>query len=152
MRNTFDILKKNREYLLQLTNEYCFDDLNKIPHNFSNSIIWNMGHLLVTEKILLYGLSALEIPIITNEMIEFFKKGTHPKKYELNLWENIKDNFISSIDRTESDFNRGIFINFTEYTTSIDVNLKNFEKTAQYIVLHEGIHTGVIQSIRKQFN
>lgn len=151
MQNTFDILKKNRHYLLQLIEPYSFDQLNSIPDNFSNSIIWNFGHLLVTEKTLTYGLSGLEIPIVSNEYIEMFRKGTKPIPYKEELWNDIKSSFLLSLEKTESDYNVGLFKNFSSYTTSTGVYLENIESTLNYIAYHEGIHTGVVQSIRKQF-
>jgi hypothetical protein len=151
MQNTYDILIKNRQYLLQLIEPYSFEQLNFVPKTFSNSIIWNFGHLMVTEKTLTYGLSNLEIPIVTVQEIEMFRKGTFPITYQKELWNEIKSNFILSLNRTVADYQKGFFHSFTPYTTSIGVNLSDLETTAQYILYHEGIHAGVIQSIRKQF-
>lgn len=151
MQNTYDILIKNRQYLLQLIEPYSFEQLNSVPKTFSNSIIWNFGHLLVTEKTLTYGLSNLDIPLVTPEKIEMFRKGTFPISYSKELWEEIKSIFILSLNRTVADYQKGVFHSFMPYTTSIGVNLSDLETTAQYILYHEGIHAGVIQSIRKQF-
>jgi hypothetical protein len=71
--------------------------------------------------------------------------------YQKEKWEEIKDLFLLSLDKTEADYKNGIFINFLPYTTSIGLNLLDIESAAKYIAYHEGIHAGVIQSIRKQF-
>ncbi len=151
MYKTLEILKQNRQYLLQLVANYSFEQVNLVPKNFSNSIIWNMGHLLVTEKILTYGLCNLKLPLVSDEMINQFRKGTTPVDYKKEIWDEIKDLFLLSLDQTEADYKNGIFINFLPYTTSIGLNLLDIESAAKYIAYHEGIHAGVIQSIRKQF-
>ena len=151
MQNTFDILKKNRQYILQLIDTYGFEQLNSVPKNFANSIIWNIGHLLVTEKTLTYGLSNLEIPLVSAEVVETFRKGTFPADYSVKQWEEIRTVFVQSVEQTEQDYRKGLFAEFKPYTTSIGVYLADIETTIRYILYHEGIHTGVIQSIRKQF-
>lgn len=151
MTNTFDILRKNREYMLQLIEPYSFEQLNTVPPHFSNSIIWNFGHLLVTEKTLTYGLCNIEIPLVSSTLIEDFRKGTQPSRYSINTWLEIKELFLSSLQRTEDDYDKGVFQQFKPYTTSIGVHLDKIESSFSYISYHEGIHTGVIQSIRKQF-
>lgn len=151
MYKTLEILKQNRQYLLQLVDNYSLEQLNRVPKNFSNSIIWNMGHLLVTEKILTYGLCNLKLPLVSDEMIHQFRKGTMPVDYSTEVWEEVKNLFLPSLDKTETDYKSGIFINFSPYTTSIGLNLLDVESAAKYIAYHEGIHAGVIQSIRKQF-
>lgn len=151
MSNTFDILQKNREYMLQLIENYSFEQLNSIPENFSNSVIWNFGHMLVTEKILTYGLCNVEIPMVSAQLIERFRKGTHPELYSEATWQEIKNLFLPSLLKTKEDYHLNRFQHFKPYTTSIGVYLDDINTTLQYILYHEGIHAGVIQSIRKHF-
>lgn len=151
MQNTYDILLKNRQYLLQLIENYSFEQINSVPDHFSNSIIWNLGHLYVTEKTLTYGLSDLPIPIVSAELIEMFRKGTFPADYQEKIWDEIKSNFVLSAEQTLSDYKKGLFQKFNPYTTSLGVQLTDIETTAKYVLYHEGIHTGVVQSIRKHF-
>jgi hypothetical protein len=80
-----------------------------------------------------------------------FRKGTKPLLYKEELWSDIKNSFVHSLKKTESDYIKGEFKNFAPYITSTGVHLDNIESTLNYIAYHEGIHTGVVQSIRKQF-
>ena len=61
MENTFKIWETNRKLYLNFLNTYNLEQLNKIPDGFSNNIIWNIGHIVVSQQALVYRLSGLQI-------------------------------------------------------------------------------------------
>ena len=109
MQQIFDITETSRKVLLQFLEKYSVEELNKIPEGFSNNIIWNIGHIIVVQQMLVYKLSSLPM-MISEEMIEKFKKGTKPE-HEVNQQEidEIKAMLFETIDKTKIDFNENRF-------------------------------------------
>jgi hypothetical protein len=103
----------------------------------------------VTQQVLCYKLSGLKC-LISDEMIDLYRKGTAPTtavtKEEFN---EIKDLFISLPFQFEEDYKKGIFENYTAYTTSVNVVLTDIKSAATFNLFHEGIHLGTILGLRK---
>ena len=149
MQKRFDTLLKSRQLTLKVIRNLTNEQLNKIPSGFKNNIAWNVAHLLVTQQLLCYKFSGLEC-MVSNEMIENFKKGSAPK-YEVTNEdiETIKEQFLKLPVKLDEDYSKGIFKNYTEYTTSVNVTLSNIEDAIDFNLLHEGIHLGVILQLVK---
>lgn len=145
-----DNLKKGRALILKVIEGYSLEEINQIPHDFNNNIGWNIGHLVVTSYLIMYKLSDLELPI-SEEMVARYRKGTAPKDHiiEQKEWDEIIQHFVDFPNKLEQDYKDGIFKTFTEYTTSLGVTLKNIDKAISFNTFHEGIHLGVILSLRK---
>ena len=145
----FDILRQSRKLILKIIEGYSIEQLNFIPKNFKNNIAWNVAHLIVTQQLLCYNLSGLSM-YVSEEMVAQFKKGTTPEK-EINSieFEKIKEQFISIADQFEKDYKEGVFIDFNEYTTSVNVTLNDIDSAIAFNNYHEGIHLGIILSLRK---
>lgn len=146
---TFDISLKNRAILKSFIESFSLEQLNKIPQGFNNNIIWNIAHTIVIQQMLVYRLSGLST-LISNEMIEMFKKGTKPER-ELtqNEVEEIKDLLFSTVEKTKEDYLNGVFKSYQSYTTSSNSNLTNVEEALGFNNFHEGIHLGYILALRK---
>ena len=149
MQKRFDTLLKSRQLTLKVIRNLTNEQLNKIPSGFKNNIAWNVAHLLVTQQLLCYKFSGLEC-MVSNEMIENFKKGSAPKYKVTNEdIETIKEQFLKLPVKLDEDYSKGIFKNYTEYTTSVNVTLSNIEDAIDFNLLHEGIHLGVILQLVK---
>ncbi|AOW21387.1 DinB family protein [Urechidicola croceus] len=149
MKEQFDIINKGRILMLKLIEGYSIEQLNKIPKGFSNNIVWNIAHLVVTQQLLCYKFSGLK-PLISEDMIETFRKGTSPQKdISAEYFEEIKRLFLELPIQFEEDYSKGIFINYTEYTTSVNVTLTDINKAFYFNNFHEGIHLGSILALRK---
>mgnify|MGYP001062159520 CR=1 FL=1 len=144
-----DKLKKSRILTLKLIEGLTIEQLNKIPTGFSNNIIWNIAHLVVTQQLLCYKLSGIECKV-SKEMITEFQKGAAPS-YNISEEEiqTIKKHFIELPTIFEEDLEKGIFTNYHEYKTSVDVTLKNIEDAVIFNLFHEGIHLGIILQLKK---
>ena len=79
MKVHFDILRKIRASVLSLIDGYTLEQLHSIPHGFKNHIAWNVTHLVVTQQLLHYTLSSRDC-LVSDELINQYKKGTTPKK------------------------------------------------------------------------
>lgn len=149
MDKIIDITLKNRAILKSFLDDFSLESLNKIPKGFSNNIIWNIAHVVVTQQLLVYNLSGL--PMIPSEdMIVRFRKGTKPER-DLTQGEvdELKRLLFSTIEKTRIDYHKGIFKDFQEYTTSVKITLANVEDAMRFNNFHEGIHLGYILALRK---
>lgn len=148
MTFTFDVLKNTRTFFKDFIEKNSLEDLNKIPKGFNNNIIWNIGHIVVTEQLLAYKLSGLPV-MVSDGMIEKYRKGTKPEfdatQDEVN---EIKVLLFSTIKRTEKDFKNNGFKNFTGYTVSTtDNTLNTIDEALQFVLFHEGMHLGYVMAL-----
>ena len=149
MNQTFDITRTSRKILSQFLEKYTLEQLNKIPEGFSNNLIWNIAHIVVTQQILVYKLSGLPM-IISDELLNAYKKGSKPEhSASQSEVEEIKILLSKTIDQTEKDFENGVFQNFEEYPTSTGFVLKSTQDAMVFNNFHEGLHIGIMMSIRK---
>lgn len=138
-----------RQLIAPIFETYSAEQLNKIPKGFSNNLIWNIAHIVVTEQILVYKLSGLQ-PMISAELIEKYKKGTSPQgDISVQEIQQIKELLATTLIQTQKDYQAGVFKDFQEYPTSSDYILRNVEDALAYNLFHEGIHLGVIMSLKK---
>ncbi len=149
MQKHFEILLKTRHLLLKITEELTMEQLNKIPQGFKNNIAWNIAHLTVTQQLLCYKLSGLNC-LVSEEMIVNFQKGSAPNhtisKEEFKV---IKQQFLQLPLQLEADYNKGVFKNYNEYKTSVEITLNSIEDGIVFNTYHEGIHLGIILQLMK---
>ena len=149
MQKQFEIIKQSRKLVLKTIEGLSIEQLNTIPDRFKNNIAWNIAHVAVTQQLLCYKLSGLNC-LVSEEMITNFQKGTAPT-YTISEaeFETIKTLFLELPTRLEEDYNKGIFKNFIEYKTSVNITLNHIEDGINFNIYHEGIHLGVILELMK---
>lgn len=150
MKFTFEVLSNTRNSLKNILEKTSLEDLNKIPKAFNNNIIWNIGHIIVSEQILVYKLSGLPT-MISNAMIDKYRKDSKPEalvtQEEVN---EIKGLLLSTIEKIEADYKNEIFKVYNEYTVSTTGNtLTNVDEALQFAFFHEGLHIGYILALLK---
>lgn len=149
MTAVFDVLKKSRVLTLKVIEGLTIEQLNKIPEGFNNNIAWNVAHLVVTQQLLCYKLSGLECKV-SEEMISNFGKGSAPSfaisEEDFDLYKKLLIEFPLVL---EEDYNNGVFKNYSEYTTSVNVTLTNIDEAIAFNNYHEGIHLGIILQLKK---
>jgi len=149
VQQVFETTIKSRNMILEMLQNYTLEQLNKIPAGFNNNLIWNIGHIIVAQQLLVYKLSGLPL-MIADEMVEKYKNGSKPEQEvtQAELDEMIKL-LLTTIDKTTADYNNGVFMKYHEYTTSIGFSLKNAEEAITYNNFHEGLHVGIMMTLRK---
>ncbi|GEC78382.1 DinB family protein [Flavobacterium aquatile] len=149
METAFRINETSRKVLLGFLEKYSLEELNKIPEGFSNNLIWNIGHIIVVQQLLVYKLSGLPT-MISNEMIEKYQKGTKP---EHNVGQEevdeIKVLLFSTLEKTKHDFEENIFQNYIEFTSMSGFTMKSAANAIEFNNYHEAVHTGIMMQIRK---
>lgn len=144
-----NITLQNRKMLYSFLIGTPQEVLLKIPEGYRNNIWWNIAHVVVTQQLLVYGLSKLPL-LLDGELVEKFKKGTVPDGSATEEeMEKIKDLLLSTIEKTLEDYENGLFKEYDEYTTSTKVTLKNVDDALAFNLYHEGLHLGVVLSLRK---
>jgi hypothetical protein len=142
-------LGKARALFLKIIDGLTLEQVNAIPKGHRNSIAWNLAHLVVTQQLLCYKLSGLPCAV-PEDMIQRFQKGTVPSKaLSQQNFEEIKSLFVALPFALEKDLEAGVFKDYTPYTTSVGIVLANIEEALSFNAFHEGIHLGVVLSIKK---
>lgn len=149
MQRTFDITLTGRNLLLQFLDNYTLEQLNKIPDGFKNNLLWNIGHIVVVQQMLVYKLSGLPM-MVSDEMVEKYKKDTTPEgKGTQEDVAEIKSLLFETLRQTQADFDAKIFKNYHEFTTLYGYTVKSAEDAMDFNYYHEGLHTGIMMGIRK---
>lgn len=145
----FNILNTNRQIYLKMLEKYSLDQLNTIPDGFSNNIIWNIGHIVVIQQVLIYSLSGLPM-YISKDLYNTYKKGSFPTgtttKEEVN---ELKDLLFSLVDKTQKDYLSNRFNIFNPYQTQTGFKLSSLDESIIFNNYHEGLHLGIVMSISK---
>ncbi|MFH4963650.1 DinB family protein [Gaetbulibacter sp. M235] len=150
MHFTLEVLTNTRKFFIKILEKTSLEDLNKIPEGFSNNIIWNIGHVLVTQQLLAYKLCGLPM-MMSDTLIAKYMKETKPDGFvSQEEVDEIKGLLSSTIEKTKEDFTNKVFTNFKEYTVSTTGNtLTNIDDAFQFILFHEGIHLGYVMALNR---
>lgn len=149
MEATFKIWETSRKIYLKLIESYSLEQLNKIPEGFSNNLVWNLGHIIVSQQGLVYRLSGLPINVST-EMLEMYKNGSKPTGAATQEEvDELKSLLFSLLEQTKNDYFEGKFTSYNEYTTGTGFHLASTKEAIEFNNYHEGIHLGFMMNIRK---
>ena len=149
MHQTFAITKNSRKALSHFLDIISSEQLNKIPEGFNNNIIWNIAHIIVVQQMLSYKLSGLPM-LVSDEMVAKYMRGTKPAiDVTQSEIDEIQLLLFETINKTEVDFNDGIFKNYQEFSSLSGFRMRNIEDALAFNYYHEAVHTGMIMSIMK---
>ncbi len=149
MQDPIEITRVNRKTLEKMLDHYSLEQLNKVPEGFNNNMIWNIAHVVVTQQLLVYGLSGLPM-MVDSEMVSLYRKGTKAKNpVTAAAVSAIKALLFATLDETEKDLATGAFKSFKEYPTSTGFVVKSIKDAINFNNYHEGLHLGYIMALRK---
>jgi hypothetical protein len=149
MLKGIEIIKATRKAMLNMVNELSIQQINKVPQGFNNNIIWNLGHLLVSQQGLCYKRAGVPM-LIEEALFEQFKPDTKPeadlKEAEISF---IKTQFLLLINQLEIDYSNHHFANYTPFTNRFGVEVTSIDDAFKFINFHEGIHFGYVLALRR---
>ncbi len=149
MIHLIDNIRKTRTHVVELVKDLSSEKLNIIPHGFNNNIIWNIGHLVASQQSICYIKAGLP-PALPEELFKKYAPGTRPEHFfESDEEDEIKKLLFSSLDTLERDYQQNIFEDFAPWTTRLGLHLKDIDDAIIYLHFHEGLHTGMITSMKK---
>lgn len=155
MDRRIEKLKKFRQFLLDQLKELTDEQLNEIPKGFRNNIIWNLAHMTCAQQSICYIRSSLK-PIIAGEFIAPFLTNTKPEgPVSAGEIREIKDLFLSVIERLQSDYKKGCFSNYSASPNILriyGVELKTIEDSFDFLAYHDGLHSGTIIALKKHIS
>ena len=148
MSSNHNLTLKNRVLLSKFLKKFSLDQLNTVPKGYRNSIFWNVAHTIVTQQLLVYGLSNVPL-LVDSDLVKTYRKDTKTVREatpdELTL---VKSLLFSTIEQTQTDYENGVFKNYTPYTTSINETLNTIDEAISFNAFHEGIHLGYILAMK----
>ena len=152
MKEQFRIHKVTRQNALKIGQAFSPEQLNHIPPAFNNNLIWNLGHVVVTQQLLVYGLTGNEMKV-PKEMIERYRKGTKPQEaVSESKIKHILELLISTSDQCARDYEAGLFKECRQYPTSYGFEINSVEDAILFNNIHESMHLGNLLSMRKMIS
>lgn len=149
MLDQIEVLRITRNNILKLANNFTLEELNRIPEGFNNNLMWNLGHVLVTQQLLCYGLSSLPMAF-EQDVIDSFRKGSKPEgDVDEASYLHFREMAHRTIKQLEQDLEAKRFQKFREYPTSYGVTLHNIESAIQFNNLHEAMHLGTMIALTR---
>ena len=149
MEATFRIWQTSRGLYKNFLDNYSLEQLNTIPSGMSNNLIWNIGHVIVSQQKLVYALSGLPMNI-SDSLFEKYQNGSRPNgKTPQTEVDEIKKLLSEIVEKTKADFKAGIFKEFHPYQTKTGFHLGTLKEAVEFNNYHEGIHLGIMMSIKK---
>jgi hypothetical protein len=149
METIFAINLTSRNVLLKFLENHSLEKLNTIPEGFSNNLIWNIGHIVVVQQLLVYNLSGLPM-MVSDEMVEKYRRGTKPEHtIAQEEVDEIKKLLFSTLEQTKIDFSKNVFQNYNEFTSMSGFTMKSAADAIEFNNYHEALHTGIMMQIRK---
>lgn len=143
------MLRLTRQSLVGITDRIPRDAQLVIPDGFSNHVLWNLGHVVVTERLLAYGFSGLPLGV-PDDWVAAFRKGTRPTEGEAAVsYDELRAAALALPEQTAADLDAGRFETFREYTTTPGVVLSSVADAIRFNLYHEGLHLGAILALRK---
>lgn len=149
MKSTFNVTRVSRQVYDRFFDNYTTEQLNTIPAGFSNNLIWNIGHIVVSQQMLMY-LASGNTPIVSMELIDRYKRGTRPEgDATAEEIAEIRSLLFTLVDKSEEDYNAGMFTTYAERKTELGFTLTSIEDAIEFNNYHEATHLGIMMSIRK---
>jgi hypothetical protein len=151
MDKVFEVIRASRKAFLSLVEDLSTAQLNETPTGFSNNLVWQMGHLVVSQQILCYKLSNNDL-IIDPALVDKYRNGSKPESFiSAEEIAQIKAYLLDTIDQLEKDLATDKFNNYTPYTISTykGYRLEKIEDAIKFIVSHDGLHYGCSLMMKK---
>ncbi|GAA5027620.1 hypothetical protein GCM10011506_16290 [Marivirga lumbricoides] len=141
------VIRSNFKHLIE---SMKVEDLNIIPKGFKNNIIWNYGHAIASQNILIYKYSGLSFTL-PDDFIDTYRKGTFPPdiddvKAELEIIHLFSDQSMAHLRKDIAEYK---FTDYETYETSFGATLDSFQDAMAYNNIHESLHLGYAMAIKR---
>jgi hypothetical protein len=147
------ILKYVRGSIVKDISEIPREKLWTIPSGFKTNLLWQIGHLMVTQQVLCYLFTDTPLKIQEDYFL-FFRKGTDPANWNTITGfkpdiDIILNSLIDLPGQMEVDYKAGLLKNYKPTITSSGLEIKSIEQAIAYNNHHEGLHYGQIGAMKK---
>ena len=118
MKYPLQLFQQNRKNIIALLTEHSLEQVNTIPPGFNNNLIWNAGHLLLSQQFLMYHFSDLPLLVPAEEMMPKYGSDTVP---DGNAMQQELDQLLEFLHHTTQkaieDYSNGVFKTYQSYTS-----------------------------------
>src|SRR5690606_17466628 len=116
---------------------------------YRNNIWWNIAHVVVTQQLLGYKPGGPEMRA-DNALTEKFNKGTVPDGTATDAEIDLVTRLLFDPGKwAREEYGKGLLNKYNQYTTSVNITLRNVEDAILFNVYHEGMHLGAILALLK---
>lgn len=149
MKSTMKLFKYNRTSSLILLPKLEEELWDVQPENWPNTIRWNAGHVYAEAEGFLHDADH-QYEIIHPEWLDLFLDGTRPSEWEGDI--PSKEEIIEALREQETRIETFFADKYDQPASKVrDLNgtlLDTVDASLQFITWHEGIHLGIMKSLR----
>ncbi len=143
------MMHSTRGFTLEAADGIVRDKLLKIPKGFNNNLLWHLGHIVVVQAALLYKRAHRQLPVPDSYFGEFYN-GTSPADWGRPPDTDRLFADLRAIGNTiTEDFRAGVFRAYDPFVLGNGVAINDAEEALAFHIMHEGIHLGMILSLKK---
>lgn len=125
------------------------EELNHIPDGFNNDILWNIGHVISVQQMLVIGLGN-ERWTVDKSIVKEFRKGSKPERsYTDSDRKTLLTQLDSSLVETQSLYEHKKLTSYQTFLTPTGFQIHDFESALAFNLFHEGMHLGTVLAIIK---
>jgi hypothetical protein len=150
MNHTLVNLQATRKNILKVMDGLTEPQLTHIPSGYNNHLFWNACHVLVTQQLLVYKLSGLDMHI-EGAFVDRYRKGSFPST-EIDFQKDkdyLERYFLLTIDQLDADINNEVFQNYQTYPTSYGITLHDINEAIMFNNMHESMHLGYMLAMKR---
>ena len=157
-RHNLAVIAATRRLMVEMLRGHTLAQVNAIPAGFRNNLIWNAAHCWVSLHRVVFlrngasdqELALMGVPVPDEATREGYRNGTAPTG-------DVEAAFVDTVCAALSDATWSARLTeeflvperYTAWTTMWGVELHDAGEGLAYINMHEGMHYGVMLSIRK---
>ncbi|KQS36227.1 DinB family protein [Pedobacter sp. Leaf194] len=152
MKEIFKFIIDSRHAFIKLLDGMNIEELNHIPQGYSNNMIWNFGHIVVSTQALCYLRTQVSQSPEAIKYYQKYKSGTHPgSDVSENEFTELKEIALQSIINIKNDYEAGIFDSMPPFTTdTYSSEIQNINELLITTAGHDNLHFGYAWAIKKR--
>jgi hypothetical protein len=156
VKHALELLYQTRHTMLTAITGLSQAQLYKIPTGFGNNVLWNFGHLVVSQQFLTYQLAGLDVNV-SEDWQAYFIEGSNPKNWPEDMPDTLDfaalcEQSLVLVTQTQQDWQAGRFAETQTqfpYSTSFGGVLTSVSQAIHYNNFHEGVHFSTLRTIKR---
>jgi len=123
--------------------------VNVVPEGFSNNIVWNMGHVICVQQLLVNrraGLPYTEDRVITQN----YRPGTYVEgDVDQEFVDFLKERLVANAVEMETSYQQYEGTSYEPFMTKTRMSLDSIEDAISFDLFHEGLHMAYILQLQR---
>ncbi len=153
-----EVLFATRRLIVELLHAQSLTQLNQVPAGFANNLIWNAAHCWVSFHLVIFDKNgctsqeaeSLGVPVPAPELIAAYRGGTRPAgAVDQAFVDQVCAALSAQAWTSQLDASFLAPERYTTWTSSWKVTLHSAAEALPYMLMHEGMHYGVMLAQRK---